>query len=161
VTEPGSGKCAAYGARRVPIAGVLRNTKRSPSPTFGAPWHAELQNRVVADVRRTAAVADDDTSAILGSHQLLPISSRPRRMRSKSGGDPQIDFNPETAPVGKHWMKKNPFMSIWLSGANAVAGRARVQTTAQARAALTKQVTRFWTGAWLPATKSKRRRSGR
>jgi hypothetical protein len=55
------------------------------------------------------------------------------------------------------WMKKNPFMSMWLSGANAVAGRARGQATAQARAALTKQVTQFWCGAWLAARKPKRR----
>jgi hypothetical protein len=36
------------------------------------------------------------------------------------------------------WLKKNPFMSMWLSGANAAAGRASGQATAQARAALTK-----------------------
>jgi hypothetical protein len=33
------------------------------------------------------------------------------------------------------WMKKNPFMSIWLRGANAVAGCVRGQATAEARAA--------------------------
>ena len=36
------------------------------------------------------------------------------------------------------WIKKNPFMSMWLRGANSVIGRARVQATAQAGAALTK-----------------------
>ena len=29
------------------------------------------------------------------------------------------------------WLKKNPFLSMWLSGANAVAGSARGQMTAQ------------------------------
>jgi hypothetical protein len=56
------------------------------------------------------------------------------------------------------WLKKNPFMSMWLSGANAVAGRARGQTTAQTRAALTKQVTQFWSGTWFTARKPKLRR---
>ena len=41
---------------------------------------------------------------------------------------------------------------MWLSSANVAAGRARVQ----ARAEITKQVTRFWSGAWL-ARKRKRR----
>lgn len=31
------------------------------------------------------------------------------------------------------WLKKNPFMSMWLSGANSVAGSARGHATAQAR----------------------------
>jgi hypothetical protein len=40
--------------------------------------------------------------------------------------------------VANPWIKKNPFMSMWLRGANSVIGRARVQATAQAGAALTK-----------------------
>ena len=59
------------------------------------------------------------------------------------------------------WTKKNPFLSMWLSGANAVAGRASGQATAEAKkhqAALTKQATRFWTDAWLSAIKPGRRR---
>lgn len=59
------------------------------------------------------------------------------------------------------WTKKNPFMSMWLSGANAVGSRARGHVAAAAKmqqAVLTKQVTRFWTRAWLAAVKPKRRR---
>ena len=59
------------------------------------------------------------------------------------------------------WTKKNPFMSMWLSGANAAAGRARGHATVQTnkqRASLAKQATRVWTGAWLAATKPKRNR---
>jgi hypothetical protein len=59
------------------------------------------------------------------------------------------------------WTKKNPFMSLWLSGANSLLGRARgpaASTAAQQRASLTRQATRFWTGAWLAATKPKRHR---
>lgn len=31
------------------------------------------------------------------------------------------------------WTRKNPFLSMWLSGANAVAGAARSRATAEAR----------------------------
>ncbi len=58
------------------------------------------------------------------------------------------------------WTKKNPFMSLWLSGANSVAGRARGQATAAVKreqTRLSRQATRFWTGAWLAAIKPKRR----
>lgn len=63
------------------------------------------------------------------------------------------------------WTKKNPFMSMWLSGANAVAGRARVQATAAAKktqAALTKKAAGMWTDAltdaWLSPLKPRRRK---
>ena len=39
------------------------------------------------------------------------------------------------------WTKKNPFMSMWLSGANAVAGAARSQATAAAKKQATSLVT--------------------
>jgi len=65
------------------------------------------------------------------------------------------------------WTKKNPLMSMWLSGANAVAGSARGRATAHARrqtAAMitksTKQMTDFWTGGLLsPAPRKKKRKS--
>jgi hypothetical protein len=63
------------------------------------------------------------------------------------------------------WTKKNPLLSIWLSGANAVAGSARGRTTAaakrQTRSAMTegmKQVTNFWTGALTPAAPKRKKR---
>ena len=54
------------------------------------------------------------------------------------------------------WLKKNPFMSLWLSGANNVMGRARGQASAAIKreadqagaavaAAAARQVTDFWT----------------
>lgn len=62
------------------------------------------------------------------------------------------------------WTKKNPLLSMWLSGANAVAGAARARGTAavkrEARSEMTKgmkQVTDFWTGALLPAAPKKKR----
>jgi hypothetical protein len=61
------------------------------------------------------------------------------------------------------WLKKNPFMSMWLSGANSVANTARAQITAHAKrqstAALNKATSdmiNLWTGSVPP--KRKRRR---
>ena len=70
------------------------------------------------------------------------------------------------------WTKKNPWLSMWLSGANAVAGAARSRATAHARREAstmmtrgTKEAIKFWTDALTgasPAKRSrKRRKSGR
>ena len=63
------------------------------------------------------------------------------------------------------WTKKNPFMSIWLSAANKVAGSARAQATAAAKREVStaqtdiqKQMQAFWTGTAPKAAKRKRRR---
>jgi hypothetical protein len=64
------------------------------------------------------------------------------------------------------WLKKNPFLSMWLSGANAVFGAARGSATAAARRqskALmdhgARQIVDFWTGglASKPTRRKKRR----
>ena len=51
-------------------------------------------------------------------------------------------------------MKKNPLLSLWLSGANSMFGHARSRATAELHrqsalmmAETTKQMMRFWTGA--------------
>ena len=61
------------------------------------------------------------------------------------------------------WGKKNPFLSMWLSGANAVAGAARSRVTAEAKrqtsAAMTKgakQMTDALTGKPPAKRRSKR-----
>lgn len=69
------------------------------------------------------------------------------------------------------WLAKNPLLSMWLSGANKVAGTARGQATAaikreatraanEASVAATSQVLDFWAGALAAPKKprSKRRR---
>ena len=63
------------------------------------------------------------------------------------------------------WTKKNPFMSMWLSGANRVAGAARGHATAEAKRQASKamnegarQITNFWTGGLLTAAKPKKRK---
>ena len=63
------------------------------------------------------------------------------------------------------YTKKNPFMSMWLSGANKVAGAARgraiaavkreaTKATTNAGAAGAKQVLDFWSGAFGAPTKA-------
>lgn len=68
--------------------------------------------------------------------------------------------------------RKNPMLSLWLSGANAWAGAARGLWTAELRrrqagqqaAAMreaTRQAARFWSGAWMrPAAPGRSRKRG-
>lgn len=63
------------------------------------------------------------------------------------------------------WTKKNPFLSMWLSGANTVAGSARGHATAAAKrqaSAVTrssqKQITDFWTAALTPPKPARRKK---
>jgi hypothetical protein len=68
--------------------------------------------------------------------------------------------------VKNPWTKKNPFMSMWLSGANAIAGAARGRATAEARrqaktlmTAGTKQMVDFWTGASMTSRPRRKKKS--
>ena len=63
------------------------------------------------------------------------------------------------------WLKKNPFMSMWLSGANSVLSSARGRATAEGKrqaasmmAEGSRQMVRFWTGA-LAGSAAKKKRS--
>jgi len=63
------------------------------------------------------------------------------------------------------WMKKNPLMSMWLSGANAVAGSVRQRITAESRrqrAAMMnkgmKDAADFWNSALGVKPPAKRRK---
>lgn len=55
-------------------------------------------------------------------------------------------------------MKKNPFMSMWLSGANSAGGAARglwMSELCRQQRAMMQQMIRFWTGAWMsPAART-------
>ncbi|KAA0997456.1 hypothetical protein FVF58_49235 [Paraburkholderia panacisoli] len=56
------------------------------------------------------------------------------------------------------WTKKNPFLSMWLSGANTVAGSARGHATAAAK----RGTAAFWTAALTPPNpKSKPKKKAR
>ena len=63
------------------------------------------------------------------------------------------------------WTKKNPFMSMWLSGANAVAGSvcgrasaaAKRQTAAAVRSG-NRQIADFWTSALTPPKPARRKK---
>jgi hypothetical protein len=60
--------------------------------------------------------------------------------------------------MARPWTKKKPLMSLWLSGANAMAGRARSAGSAETsgqRKQLTKVAPRFWAAAWFGTAKSK------
>ena len=66
------------------------------------------------------------------------------------------------------FFKKNPLMSLWLSGANSVIGKSRAVAQAAARrqqaAAGTeaaKAVTAFWSGLFSAPSAGKRRKSRR
>jgi len=66
--------------------------------------------------------------------------------------------------VKNPWTKKNPWMSLWLSGANAAMGQARGQVAAaQARqsAALMQDITSFWLSSMFPAAASRGRSNKR
>jgi len=62
------------------------------------------------------------------------------------------------------WLKKNPLMSMWMSGANAVMGAARSRATAEGKrqaATLmshgTSEVARFWTNALVPSSRKRKK----
>jgi hypothetical protein len=64
------------------------------------------------------------------------------------------------------WLKKNPFLSMWLSGANAAVGVGRSRVTAevhrQAASAMdemTRQAFAFWSGGLAAPPARKRRKS--
>jgi hypothetical protein len=74
-------------------------------------------------------------------------------------------FEPdERAVMSNPMMKKNPFMSMWLSGANSAAGSARGLWIAELHrqqiamiGEMTQQMLRFWSGAWmLPTSRDNR-----
>lgn len=61
------------------------------------------------------------------------------------------------------WLKKNPFMSLWLSAANRAAGSLRGQATAQAKRQLKAAVTaatdensKLWSAAMVPPAAKKK-----
>ena len=66
------------------------------------------------------------------------------------------------------WLKKNPFMSMWLSGANSVASSARGRIAAEAKRQSTTAVNKaasdmvgLWTDAMTKPTPPAKRRQKR
>ena len=66
--------------------------------------------------------------------------------------------------MGNPWSKKNPYLSLWLSGANAIVGAAHGRARDSARrqaASAARQVTEAVVNAWLTpfaAPKPRRRK---
>jgi hypothetical protein len=59
--------------------------------------------------------------------------------------------------VRNPWIRKNPFMSMWMSGASAMLGAARGRASAEAKRQATamtanaaKQTMRFWSSVMTP-----------
>ena len=68
----------------------------------------------------------------------------------------------QEAQITNPWTKKNPFLSMFLSGALAAAGPARSVSLQQARrgqATAVKQATKSWIDLWTPKPSHKRRKS--
>lgn len=57
------------------------------------------------------------------------------------------------------WTKKNPFMSMWLSGANTMLGKARGHATAAANAGA-RQMADLWANAFTASGRRRKRRKG-
>ena len=71
----------------------------------------------------------------------------------------------EESAMSNPWLKKNPFLSLWLSGANSVANTVRGKAASQAQrhakataAQATQNVVSFWTKAMGLPTKPARRK---
>ena len=65
------------------------------------------------------------------------------------------------------WMKRNPLMSMWMSGANTVLGSARSRATAEGKRQLamlmadaTGQTIRFWAGGTISPSARRKKKSG-
>jgi hypothetical protein len=64
------------------------------------------------------------------------------------------------------WIKKNPLMSMWMSGVNSVMGSTRSRATAEVKrqaatmmAQSAKQIARFWSGALIAPRSRKKKKS--
>jgi hypothetical protein len=80
--------------------------------------------------------------------------------RSLDWGRSQVTNN-----MRNPWLKKNPFMSMWLSAANSAAGSIRGQVTAQAKRQIATSTTRathdaldIWSRALTPSPPTKVRK---
>ena len=63
------------------------------------------------------------------------------------------------------WLKKNPFLSMWLSGTNAAASHVRSKAAAEASRQTkliaeqgAREVMKFWTSVWQPPAGTSKRR---
>jgi hypothetical protein len=77
-------------------------------------------------------------------------------------------YGSEKTQLKNLWTKKNPFLSMWLSGANAVAGSARSRITAEGkrqaatvRTKSAKQIASIWSAALLAPLPPKKKRKRR
>ena len=64
------------------------------------------------------------------------------------------------------WTKKNPLLSMWMSGANAAFGQARNRAVAEGKRQIasamadgTKTVIQFWTGGAIAPSKIRKKKA--
>jgi hypothetical protein len=83
----------------------------------------------------------------------VPARPGPAAGAFEQRADFSASFHGEV-PMTNLWLKKNPFMSLWLSSANRVAGAARGQVAAEVKRQTasesqkaTTDLVKFWTGS--------------
>lgn len=76
-----------------------------------------------------------------------------------------VHRNTSELVMSNPWLKKNPFMSMWLSAANSAAGAARGRATSQAKRATRTATTKatsdlfsLWTAPLTAGTKQRKKR---
>ena len=99
-----------------------------------------------------------------GSGATAYTGSPPYPMVAPGGGGEHAAFDEDDA-MANPWLKKNPFMSMWLSGAHSIANSARGQFAAEAKRRSTTAVHKatqdifaLWAGAQTGATKPTRKK---
>ena len=128
-------------------------------PMVGKPYDGETVldalTAALARPRQAARPEIGDADPFLDHDADLPSAGKKlafRRCPHSYRGD---------AGMANFWTKKNPMMSLWLSGANAIMGKARNEALAQAKrtqTALGKQAASAAAKAWAPASKPSRPR---
>jgi hypothetical protein len=137
-------------AEQPPVRGAKAYARKPRDPTTTLPQPATMS--AAGDLPPRSQRTD-------AAHELL------RDDRTKAAARP----SQEEYAMANPWLKKNPFMSMWLSGAHSVANSARGQVAAAAKRQTNAAVTQathdmfsLWTGALAsaakPPPKMKRRR---
>jgi hypothetical protein len=145
------------GDRRNPGFRALQVNENSVGDQKPAAWQTVVELPVLP-LEKNLALGGISTPAAYAT--LVRASGVDGSLACEPAGSPTLCLKGTNA-MANPWLKKNPLMSMWLSSANAAAGRARSIASAETskqQAELTKQTVRFWTRAWQSAVKPRRHR---
>jgi len=147
----------SYGGSRLKRSGSdsMQVCESQPSQKIHLARRADCWKRALEEPGRQRGRAGDIHANRRRCRILCQPAALPQGSSSISGGIL------ETHPLANPWSKKNPFMSMWLSSANAVAARSRSAAkaaVARQQSLAIKQTARAWADVWLPTTKPKKRR---